>query len=170
MSAFHASRALRVIQHAHRPGKQNHFIKNLFTDSGNIPLVIANGAGLALVIGFGMRKLVYHPDIGLTDATRFNDACQNEPQSRLDDADAFRRHHIWFSGVLEPIGNAFVSFWTGTNGRNSPKWQLNFAQTPVHELVPLERTNFFDDGMYEKVKASDYALNEDNQDMTKYAH
>ena len=169
MSAFRASRALRVIQQATRPGKQSFFMKNLFTDTGNIPLVIANGAGASLVFIFGARKFLFHPDIGVSEANRFNDAVQNETQSRLDDADAYREQHIAFAKFLQPLADPLMRMWTG-NSTNSPKWRLDFAQTPVHELKPLESSSYFNDGMYENVPASDYAKPDNNYNFEKYKH
>lgn len=72
-----------------------------------------------------------------------------------------------FAKVLEPIAQPLVAALTGVD-KVTPKWQLKFAQTPVEDLVPLERTNFFDDGLYQDRSPSKLSLNENNQDYTPY--
>lgn len=146
---------------------QTSFVKNLFTDFGNIPLVAANSAGCALVLVFAGRKALYHPDIGFADAQRLNNKVQNENAKRLEDADVFRQQHIRVAAAMEPLAQPIISYFSG-NKVNIPKWKLSFAQTPVEDLVPLERTDFFDDGLYLGKKPSKLALNEDNQDVTPY--
>jgi hypothetical protein len=124
-------------------------------------------AGCLLVVTFLGRKAIYHPDIGISAGNRFSNDIQNEGIGRLEDADAYRQHHIVFAKVLEPLAAPLVSALVG-NEVNTPKWKLNFAKTPVEDLVPLERTNFFDDGLYEQKKPSSLALNEENQNYDEY--
>eukprot|EP00461_Guttulinopsis_vulgaris_P001415 UN01415 len=168
---FRNTAALRFAQQAASSKiKQSSYTKALFTDTGNIPLVIANSAGGALVLTFGLRKLFYHPDISVSDELRKSNEVENETPLRLEDADSFRTQTRRFAAWIEPKGLQTVKLLTGAQDVESvsPKWDLTFTKTDVKEMIPLERTNFFDDGLYEETSPSDYASLE--QQPEKFTH
>jgi len=126
-----------------------------------------SGAGAALVLIFGGRKLFYHPDISVSDELRFSNAVQNETPLRLKDADTFREHTRIFATVLEPLAQPMMKAATGYD-KNTAKWNLDFTRTPVQDLIPLERTNFFEDGLYEETMPSDLASSDDNYNYDRF--
>ena len=52
--------------------------------------------------------------------------------------------------------------------KNTAKWNLDFTRTPVQDLIPLERTNFFEDGLYEETTPSNLASSEDNYNYDRF--
>lgn len=140
--------------------KQTSFTKDLFTDIGNIPLVAANSCGLALVIGFGSRKLFYHPDISVAEVNRNCPELQNEAPVRYEDAYTFRNQTASFASSIEKYGVPFARLFLGKDQSN--KWELSWTKTQAEQLVPLERTNYFDDELYSDVQPSQISLSEDN--------
>lgn len=137
--------------------KPKSFWNNLFTDKGNIPLVAANAAGALLVVGFGGRKMFYHPDISISEELRSSGLVQNETPVRLQDADAFRNQTRQFATQIEKIGLPIINLFVGPQGP-SAKWNLEFTEQVVP--VPLERTNHFQDGLYQDVAPIASALDE----------
>ena len=110
---------------------------------------------------------MYHPDISVSDELRFSNAVQNETPVRLQDADSFREHTRFFAKVLEPTAQPLIKLATGYD-TTTAKWNLEFTKTPVKDLVPLERTNFFDDGLYEETTPSELASIEDNYNYDRF--
>ena len=100
--------------------------------------------------------------MSITEQNRLYD----ETESRAADTNTFRKQHSFFASLLEPVAVKLVSNDLG--GAPSSKWNLSFSKTPVEELVPLEKTNYFNDSLYETTFPTTFSLNENNQDMTKY--
>jgi len=147
---------------------QTSFTKSLFTDTGNIPLVIANSCGALLVISHCSRKMFYHPDVSVSDELRNSHAVQNETLTRLTDADLFRNQTASFARWIEPKGLATAGWLTGqTPSTMYAKWDLSFTKMDSADLLPLERTNFFDDGLYEDAEPKLLSLNEEVQQTHK---
>jgi hypothetical protein len=145
--------------------KQTSFTKSIFTDTGNIPLVLANAAGCVLVVSFMGRKVFFHPDVGVSSANRFsNDIC-NETSDRVESAMTFRSQTRFFGSMLTPLAGPIMTFMTGSDrgvaGNYHDKWSLEFLKNTDIE-APLESTNHFDDDLFTETSPCEFSLNTPN--------
>jgi len=141
------------------------FFKRVVTDSGNIPIISANLTACALLITFASRKLFFHPDIGISDANRFSQEIQNESATRLDDALTFRGQTRSFARFLtgdEKSQNAFsptnIIMEFATGNKPNEKFQLGFLKK-TDITLPLESTDYFDDGLFVGNSSDNYSAN-----------
>jgi len=147
--------------------KHQGFIRKVVTDPGNIPIIGANLAACTLLLTFGSRKLFFHPDVGVSEANRFSDEVQNEGSIRLDQAMNFREQTRFFARVLtgkdessfSPT-NAIMELYTGRKA--SEKFGLGFLKN-TDIALPLESTDYFDDGLFVGNKSTEYSANISNE-------
>lgn len=135
------------------------FIKKVISDPGNIPIIAANLAACGLLTTFGLRKLLFHPDITLGADNRFSPEVQNETGSRLDQALVFREQTRFFARMLYEPTMAILKLSTGTPA--TEKFHLNFLKDTTIPL-PLEATDVFDDDLYRGNKVDAFAANISN--------
>lgn len=161
-------RQFSTVQQQSKPkAKQVGFIKQVVTDYGNFPIIGANAAAATFVIIFGGRKLFFHPDISVSEANRLSNEIQNEGPQRMDDASTFRGQTRMFGSLLKAPSQFVMKIATGTD--QNEKYHLDFLRNNAIPL-PLEATNYFDDGLYEQEDAKPFALNEHNQSQFHYQY
>lgn len=150
----------QLAKQAAKQVKQTSYVKDLFTDFGNIPLVFVNSAGATLILVFGGRKLFYHPDIGVSEGHRNAKDVQNEGPQRYENADVFRQQTKSFANAITSASTPIMQRVTGSDELYS-KWHLDFIKNAPIER-PLEETNYFEDDLYVDNTPSEYTLPEDN--------
>lgn len=139
--------------------------KEMFSDFGNLPLIIANSAGLVMIMVVSTRKLFFHPDVSISDANRNSPLVQNETPERYDSGSQFREQTKAFANFLTPLSNAVMQTAVGTD-QLYDKWHLDFVKTaPI--VRPLEETNYFEDNLYSRETPDEYALPIDNTTLHK---
>lgn len=147
--------------------KQVGFIKQVVGDFGNVPIIAANSAAAMFVIIFGGRKLFFHPDISVSEANRLSNDVQNEGPTRMDDASNFRGQTRLFGSILRMPSQIVMKLATGTD--QNEKFHLDFLRTNEIPL-PLESTNYFQDGLFEEQNPKPFALNESNESEFHYQY
>lgn len=153
----------------HPKVKQRGVKSIMLNDIGNFPLIAANVVGGIALTSFGLRKLFYHPDIGISEVNRFSNEICNETIDRLESADQFRSQTVFFAKVLQPLSSAIMSAELSSPkgySDETDKWSLSFIRNRDVMEPALENTNHFDDGLFETVKPSDFAKNQ----LDEYGH
>eukprot|EP00461_Guttulinopsis_vulgaris_P009771 UN09842 len=149
--------ATEAAQAAIKKPKQTSYVKALFTDTGNIPIVGANLAAASLVVVFGGRKLLFHPDISVADELRKSGDVQNETPLRLDDAGRFRQQTVGFANTIYKPSIEILKTVVCSN-HIEDKYSLEFVRKQSID-TPLEHTNWFDDGLYEDAEYTEFSDN-----------
>jgi hypothetical protein len=149
--------------------KRDGFVRKIVKDPGNIPILVANFTAVTLLVGFAFRKLFYHPDVSISDANRFSPQIQNEPGRRLEQAQVFRGQTRNIARALtgdEKDENSFsltnAIMKLGGVDRPSDKFQLGFLKKTDISL-PLEATDYFDDGLFVGNHETKYNANAANE-------
>eukprot|EP00933_Yihiella_yeosuensis_P037718 TRINITY_DN31706_c0_g1_i1.p2 TRINITY_DN31706_c0_g1~~TRINITY_DN31706_c0_g1_i1.p2 ORF type:complete len:162 (-),score=20.13 TRINITY_DN31706_c0_g1_i1:87-572(-) len=123
--------------------KTSNVVRNFCKDFGNWPLVLANCAGLSLVLFVGSRKLMSHPDI--TCDRKERDAGLVATPNAIDHSYKFREG----SGMFGKIFTA-LQLPTWVTGRQPIDVSTYGDRLPV----PLDRTDYFNDGLFKSVPAT----------------
>lgn len=132
------------------------FARKVLNDSGNIPIILTNATAATLVIVCASRKLFFHPDISISDELRNSAGVQNETATRMDDSSQFRQQTIAWANLIRGTSGKIMNVVTG-NQTAAENWKLDYI---VNEGVetPLESTNYFQDGLFEKTSPNQKAL------------
>lgn len=156
----------RIAQNGQKT-KQMGFVKQVVTDYGNYPILAANIAAASMIFIFGLRKVFFHPDVSISEMNRLTNEVQNEGPNRMDDAGLFRKQTRMFGELLRLPSIAVMKISTGTD--QNQKFHLNFLRENEIPL-PLESTNYFNDGLFEESEPKAFAKNEHNQSNYHYQY
>jgi len=141
------------------------FFATVVGDSGNYPIIAANIVAASMLIIFSSRKLFFHPDVTIGGQNRFSPEVQNETSTRLDQALVFRGQTRTFARILTGDGEGFSPtafiMRIATGNEVSDKFKLGFLKKTDIPL-PLESTDYFDDGLFVGNKEAAFSANVNN--------
>lgn len=123
----------------------------LFTErpTQTYPLVLANAAGAGLVLFFGGRKLLQHPDILVDRQDRVGGVVS---PNQAENAVKFRETTSIFTTILNPLANTWRAMTSGSVPHDK-LWDVSRYSKKVP--LPTEYSDAFEDGLYKGVAPQD---------------